>query len=105
MNVKKTNNHNVIVKCINKQNSEVISSLLQNDKLAISPIDRKNPQIKIIDVNTEMDIEQLKNNNKLTEDILVRNEPEADDFKIVHIFKQRNNKKSLIAEVSTTAYI
>lgn len=105
LNIKKMKNENVIIKCINKQNSEEITSILESDMLTVSPVDKRNPQIKIIDVKTELDMERLKMDNTLIDDIIGRNGLEANDFKIVHLFKQRNNKKSIIAEVTPNAYM
>lgn len=102
LNIKKINSDKVLVKCINKQGSEVISNTLQNnhsDKLSISPIERNNPQIKIIDVISDMDVTQL------TDDIVTRNDLSEEDFKIVYKFRQKDDKLSVIAEVSPKAYI
>lgn len=105
INIKKIKENKIIVKCVNKCDSDMLANTLQKsqeENLTVSQIVKKNPQIKIIDVSSSMDLE--KPWKQLQEDILTRNGLTESDFRVVYSFRQRNAKFSLIAEVSNVAY-
>ena len=101
--VKESKSGDIIISC-NKNISE-INVVKQNlsekmgQKTTIVIDENKNPKIKIVGINNNM------NEQELLEDIKCRNVSIKDNFKLIHKFVNKNTTHtSLILEVSTNDY-
>ncbi|CAH0559467.1 unnamed protein product [Brassicogethes aeneus] len=99
--INKINNGTIYIKCNSEHDAQDISKTLNNensDIITVSSRTKDNPQLRITNMVSNADKQELE------EDIIQRNQLLVGSVKILHIYKQKNEKYGAITEVSADAY-
>lgn len=91
----------VYIKCNSAQDSEIIMQTINkenNDILTAKPKEKNNPKIRITNIISDLGKEEI------IEDIIERNQLPTDSINVEHEYKQKNNNRAILAEVSADAY-
>uniref|UniRef100_A0ABD2VUW3 Pre-C2HC domain-containing protein n=1 Tax=Trichogramma kaykai TaxID=54128 RepID=A0ABD2VUW3_9HYME len=101
LNMKKTDNGNIFLKCSSEEDSQAILRVLNNENSAditAKICEKNNPMIKITNIVS------IEDTTQMTKDIIERNQLTPGSLNIVHTFKQRNNKIAALAQVTGESY-